>query len=365
MSLDKHGFEVIFIAPYGHPRTLEGNITIVGVPILSSRPRRMLNTWRILIKALQEKADIYHFHDPELIPCAIFLRLISRKPVIYDVHEHNPDALRLKEYINSRIRNFFAKLFDWFELNTAPFFNAIITADDAVAGRFQGSNNRIVILYNFPKKGFGETDGALTNSRAYPVQLIYVGSMCPERGQWLMLDVVRILVDQNNLDVGLWIIGSFDSEEKRREFIETVETDELLQGRVISPGFIPQSQLGAWLSSADIGLVPLQPVDKFYKNIPTKMFEYMAASLPIVGSDLPPISRFLLAANAGFVADPDDPQSHAEKILSLVENPEMAKEMGQNGRHAFQTRYNWTSEENKLVSLYRELLNLDQPTDNS
>jgi glycosyltransferase involved in cell wall biosynthesis len=87
------------------------------------------------------------------------------------------------------------------------------------------------------------------------------------------------------------------------------------------------------------------------------MFEYMAAGLPMVGSDLPPIRKFLQTANAGLLAVPSDPRSHAEKIHSLVESPELARQMGQNGRRAFQTKFNWTSEEQKLISLYRELLN--------
>lgn len=361
MSLARRGFEVVWVAPSEEPRTWSGQVRIVGFPAAHLRTRRWLNTWQPLVLALREQADLYHFHDPELIPCALLLRLITRKPVIYDVHEHYPDAIRLKEWIHRAIRPTVATLFDYLEPRTAPFFDAIITADDDVAGRFRKAPDRLVTLYNFPTPDFCQTPSIPQPRRAHAVQLIQVGCLCPERGLWLMLDVVRILVGEKKLDVGLWIIGPFDSEEKRREFTAAVAADELLRGRVICTGAVPQDHLGSWLAAADIGLVPLQPVPKFHKNIPTKMFEYMAAGLPMVGSDLPPIRRYLLAADAGLLAVPDDPRSHADKILSLVQDPELAGRLGDNGRVAFQTRYNWTTEEEKLVSLYHELLNLPVP----
>jgi glycosyltransferase involved in cell wall biosynthesis len=167
-------------------------------------------------------------------------------------------------------------------------------------------------------------------------------------------------VSEKKLDVGLWVVGRFDSEEKRQEFVEAIDSDEVLRNRVVCPGIIPQEELGTWLASADVGLVPLQPVAKFYKNIPTKMFEYMAVGLPVVGSDLPPIRRFIEESKAGLLAVPSDPYSHAEKIFSIIEHPEMAKQMSLNGRNAFLTKFNWTSEGRKMLSLYRELLNLPQ-----
>ncbi len=357
LSLRSQGFEVTWIAPCEQAETFSDSVKILGFHSARSRLGRWLSMWRPVVMALGERADIYHFHDPELIPVGLMLRLITRKPVIYDVYEHYPDAIRLKEWLPYWARNFMARLFDWMESWTAPFFTAIITADDAIASRFQ-KVRRVVILYNFPRADFTATQMSPKPKRVHPVQLIYVGSIYPERGQWLMLDMVRILVAEKHLDVGLWLLGRFDSEEKRQEFMEVVDSDKLLRGRVVCPGIVSQSQLGAWLESADVGLVPLQPVAKFHKNIPTKMFEYMAAGLPIVGSDLPPIRKFIMAANAGCLAVPADPRSHAEKILSLVQNPELARQMGRNGRSAFRARYNWTSEEEKLVSLYRELLNL-------
>lgn len=365
-SLENRRFGVTLLAPSDQKTILADNIKIVGFSVPRSRPRRFLATWLLLISAIKEKADIYHFHDPELIPIGILLHLVTKKPIIYDVHEHYPDSIRITNWLPFWARKSVATLFDWFERSTANFFAAIITADDEVTKRFQkarwqDSNNQVVTLYNFPRADFNETQIGPMPQRSHAVQLIHVGSISRERGQWLLLDVVRLLVDEKHLDVGLWMIGRFDSEKERQKFLEVVEYDRLLSGRVICPGFISQEHLGGWLSAADVGLVPLQPVPKFYKNIPTKMFEYMAAGLPIVGSDLPPISMFINAANAGYLAVPDDPRSHAEKIFLLIQNPDLSNQKGRNGRVAFSTRFNWESEEEKLLSLYRRLLNLQLP----
>jgi glycosyltransferase involved in cell wall biosynthesis len=362
-SLLKHKAKVTLIAPCEGKPKLINKVSIIGVSLSTSRIGRWLGGCRVLLIAMRLKADIYHFHDPELIPCGLLLQLLTRKPVIYDVHEHYPDAIKLKDWLPRSARNFLATLFDRVEIWAASLFDAIISADDEIASRFKQVHNRLVTLYNFPKADFGQMQGGIKPQRQHDVQLLYVGCNSWDRGQWLMLDVVRILVSEKKLDVGLWVIGKFDSEGKHREFIETVDSDELLRNRVVCPGIIPLEQLGPWLASADVGLVPLQPVDKFYKNIPTKMFEYMAVGLPIVGSDLPPIRRFIQESNAGLLAIPSDPHSHAEKILSIIECPEMAKQMGQKGREAFLSKFNWTSEEKKLLSLYRELLKLPQDRD--
>jgi glycosyltransferase involved in cell wall biosynthesis len=357
-SLANNGIDVTFIVPWKLINITIDKINIVGLTQNKLRIQRLLKSLKVLNSALCQTADIYHFHDPELIPLGILLQLITKKPVVYDIHEHYPDAIKLKDWIPGWIRKFAAIFFDSLEICFASFFAALITADDAIASRFHNCHDRLVILYNFPKADFGQMQKGIKPHRQHAVQLIYVGGINRDRGQWLMLDVVRILASEKNKDVGLWVIGNLASDEKRCEFVKAIESDEVLRNRVVCPGIIPQEDLGPWLASADVGLVPLQPVAKFYKNIPTKMFEYMAVGLPVVGSDLPPIRRFIEESKAGLLAVPADPHSHAEKIFSIIEHPEMAKQMGLHGRKAFLTKFNWASEEKKLLSLYRKLLNL-------
>jgi glycosyltransferase involved in cell wall biosynthesis len=355
-SLANNGFEVTLLV-----RSTDGDSTVGGVKIKCLRRRRsrflrMASQWRFLLLALREKAELYHFHDPELIPILILVRILARRPVVYDVHEDYPDSMRLKEWVPRLVRGILAKLADPMERLSARCLSAVITADDIVARRFKNVRGPVVVLYNFPKRDFHLAGGSSKRSRGHPVQLIYTGSMSRERGQWLMLDVVRALVSQEGVDAGLWLAGEFDSERKRLEFIRAIEADDCLRGRVSWLGVLAHEEVSNWLGSADIGLVPLQPVSKFYKNIPTKLFEYMAMGLPIVGSDLPPIRKFVEESKTGCLAVPDKPESHVGKVMFLIQNPDLRRQMGENGRRAFETTYNWLSEEKKLLRLYSHLL---------
>jgi glycosyltransferase involved in cell wall biosynthesis len=219
----------------------------------------------------------------------------------------------------------------------------------------------VVLLHNFPSRDtFDSLDVADTQqTREHQTQLVYVGAISGERGIWLMLDLVRTLVAEHQLDVGLWIAGRFGYLHEQREFEKRLEADALLGSRVTWLGAVPYDRVPCLLSGADIGLVPLQPVPKFEKNIPTKQFEYMAAGLPIVASDLAPIRRFVAASQAGRLAVPDNVSAHAAEIAYLVRHPGEAGQMGKNGRTAFKAKYNWDSEAEKLINLYHSLVSSD------
>jgi glycosyltransferase involved in cell wall biosynthesis len=121
-------------------------------------------------------------------------------------------------------------------------------------------------------------------------------------------------------------------------------------------GTVPHESLPALLRAADIGWVPFLDVPKLRKNIATKQFEYMACGLPVLGSDLPPIARFVTTARAGMLAPAGDPSAHAAAIAEIVQHPAKRHEMGIHGKKAFLTRYNWDTEEAKLIALYRALI---------
>jgi glycosyltransferase involved in cell wall biosynthesis len=357
-SLVEAGFDVRLIVQYDRPQAIMDGVRIIGLPTISRRWSRVQSGWRAFRLALDQHADAYHLHDPELIPWGILLRLLTAKPVIYDVHEHYPDAIRGKQWLPPVLRKFVARLFDHGERLASRFFSALIVADESIRGRFQPSQKPVVLLHNFPSRGaFNAVHGqSALQPREHETQLVYVGAISGERGIWLMLDLMRTLITEHQLDVGLWIAGRFGYPHEQREFERQLEADADLKSRVTWLGTVPYEQLPRLLSGADIGLVPLQPIPKFEKNIPTKQFEYMAAGLPIVASDLAPIRRFVPASRAGRLAVPDDARSHADEIAYLVGHPSEAGRLGENGRAAFEAEYNWDSEAKKLIDLYHCLV---------
>jgi glycosyltransferase involved in cell wall biosynthesis len=94
-----------------------------------------------------------------------------------------------------------------------------------------------------------------------------------------------------------------------------------------------------------------------HRAIPTKLFEFMAAGLPIVASDLPYQTEVVGGNNAGLLAKPEEPETFVRAILTLLDNRELAKELGENGRKAFQEKYTWESQEEALGDYYRSIMN--------
>ena len=89
---------------------------------------------------------------------------------------------------------------------------------------------------------------------------------------------------------------------------------------------------------------------------PNKLFEYMAAGLPVIASDFPAWRRIVDGAGCGFCVNPTDSEAVRDVCQYLLDHPEKGQEMGRNGYQAVQKRYNWNIEERKLLALYENIL---------
>ncbi len=113
-----------------------------------------------------------------------------------------------------------------------------------------------------------------------------------------------------------------------------------------------RDQVMADLGSARVGMVVLQPIPNYVNSLPVKMFEYMAAGIPVVASDFPLWKEIVSRANCGVTVDPREPTQIASAIECLVEDADLARRMGANGRHAVETTYHWQHEWDRLRTLY-------------
>jgi glycosyltransferase involved in cell wall biosynthesis len=355
-TLVQAGYEVTLIAPHDKKSENVDGVQIMGLPRYKRRFYRPLNWWRILRVALRQKADAYHFHDPELLPIGLWLQWWTGKPVVYDAHEHYPDAILIRGWMPLPAREPISKLFDLIELCLGAHFSAILVADDAVEARFKKISPRVVKLYNFPLQTMfqaGQSEEAESVERLNSV--VHVGLLSEERGVWIMLDAISALINIYNLDVTLTLIGRLSSLTLEKQMKDCVQAGGIAS-HIELVGQVPHVEVPRYTRRARVGWVPWQPVKKHCKNIPTKMFEYMACGLPIVASDLPPIRRFIAESACGILVNATNAHEHAEAILYMLDHPDEAQRMGENGRNAVKEKYNWESERRKLLRLYEELL---------
>jgi len=120
-------------------------------------------------------------------------------------------------------------------------------------------------------------------------------------------------------------------------------------------GFVHYGKHYSFIKIADIGIVNFLPLPNQENALPNKPFEYMAAGLPVIASDFPLWKKIIDDAGCGICVNPASPREIAEAILHLFNNPQLRKQMGENGRRAVEEKYNWERESKKLLTVYEKL----------
>lgn len=343
-SLVKAGYDVTLIAQHDKDETVDG-VKILGLKKKRSRIKRMMAApWSYFCKAIREDADIYHFHDPELIPMGIFLRFLGRK-VIYDVHEDIPRQILSKNYIPLLIKkplSWIVSVVEWFG---AKSFSLIITATPQIAEHFP--QYKTIIVQNFPIAN----ELINRNRNAYdtrPASFAYIGGISKSRGAEEMVLALELIQDFSNVSIQL--AGNLSSELEN----ELKAMDGWVWVKYF--GLISRQEVAHLLENARGGLVLFHPLPNHVDAQPNKLFEYMSAGIPVIASDFPLWRRIIEETNCGLLVNPSDPKAIADAMRWILAHPSEAEVMGQKGQKAVAEIYNWDTESKKLISAYNKLL---------
>lgn len=343
-ALANAGYEVVLVACHGHDNVVNG-IKIWGVTKHKGRLRRMTRTvWEVCEAAIATNADVYHFHNPELIPVGMFLKLLG-KPVIYDVHEDVPKDILCREDIAGCLKPPVAMSAAMAEFVGAKLFDKIVAATPSIAQRFP--RKKTVVVQNFPVLNELVSPVSVSwNERALAVA--YVGAIALERGLRQMVEAMGYL--SHRLRASLKLAGDFSPLQHRDKVTQLPGwecVDEL--------GFLGRSEVAQLLGRVRAGLVLFHPEPNHVRSQPNKLFEYMSASIPVIVSDFSLWRRVIETNNCGLLVDPLDPRAIAGAIEYLLTHPNEAEAMGQRGRDAVEKYFNWDTEQAKLLQLYESL----------
>jgi glycosyltransferase involved in cell wall biosynthesis len=345
-ALVEAGYRVTLIVPHCKSLVRDG-VRVKATPVRRGRLQRAtLGVWDVLISALKEQADVYHFHDPELIPAGILLRLLGRK-VVYDVHEDLPGTISYKDYLPRWIRKPLAYFVGAIEGVLSGVFSGIITATPFLAERFSRFNPKTSVVHNFPLL---EEFQPSNSNRAPASSFVYVGmSITPQRGGRELVKAIDLVSD--SAAAHLVLVGRFESAQ----FLDELRA---LPGwtKTSAQGYLDRDKLAAVLCEARAGLVTIHPEPNYLYSYPVKLFEYMACGIPLIASDFPCIRQLVDEARCGILVDPKDHREIAAAMNYLLEHPTEADAMGENGRSAILQKFNWTRERKNLLDVYDRLL---------
>jgi glycosyltransferase involved in cell wall biosynthesis len=346
-SLAQAGYKVYLVA-YGDSFK-ESGVQVVG---LGKKPtNRFQRIWggakQVVERGLALDCQIYHLHDPELLPFIPRLQKAGKK-VIFDSHEDVPQQLLEKEWLPAR--RLVSRLYTKVEKHYLRRTDAVIGVTPHLVERLQTINPNVVMVTNYPVLDafYNEKDPAALNSKG--AYLCFVGRISPD---WNHLLIVQAL--QKMEGVYYVLCGKPDS----RDYLESLlQADR--KGILDYRGVINHTEVPALYTSALAGVSWLMPTPNSGWKLGTlgnnKLFEQMAAGIPVIISDMTLWMDIIHRYDCGLVVPSGDVQELRDAVQGLLDDPERACEMGKNGRRAVEEEFNWTEQSKVLLKMYRDLI---------
>jgi glycosyltransferase involved in cell wall biosynthesis len=388
-SLARAGYDVVLIARHDKEEVVDG-VRVVPLPEPRNRLHRMTAIlWRVYRLAVKENADVYHFHDPELMIVGLLLKLRGKK-TIWDVHEHYPNSILDKYYIAKPLRRLIARSFDLFERAVVRFFDYVIYTTAFVGQRYQTMKVRSGPVENYPilelartsknmyenqaEGGMGfqpmqhRQDADATNAHGQDARatsctrserqsqgrIIYLGGMARIRG---LVEVVQAfaLVVAKYPDWELYLVGSSQPasfEQELRDLAKKLGVATQVQ----FVAWVPYEEKERLSCQASMGVITYLPGSNNMSCLPNKLFDYMLVGLPVIASRFGLYRDVVEPSRCGLLVDPTRPEEIARAMEYLIEHPQEAQQMGENGRRAVLDRYNWQRESQRLLQIYDAVL---------
>lgn len=364
-TLVRAGYRVTVVAEARSqlPRHEErGGYRIVRVPRGPARRvgLRLLQYRGRLMRALRETdPDIIHAHDANALEPAAAVARQLRIPYIYDSHElwtEVPNRGAPETYYR------LARLYyQTVEAVLARRAAAVITVSPPIARELKRRYRlrQVWLVPNYPELTVRSGPRSLRELAAAagePIPsgarlILYLGNIQPGRGVDQLLRALALV--PSGVAVFLGGIGTFQGGLEPPGEIVDLASELGIRGRLRFLEPVPPSDVIDYAASADLGVALMLPDSlSFRLSLPNKLFQYMAAGIPLVTSDMPHLREVIGSSGAGLLVDSRDHEAIARAMTRILEDPQTSAEMGRRGRNAVEERYNWEVAARELTAIY-------------
>ncbi|MDP4679562.1 MAG: glycosyltransferase family 4 protein [Cyclobacteriaceae bacterium] len=342
LTLGKSGFSVSVIVPHDTNEEKEGILIVAVEQYTSSFKKLFISPLDVFSKALkQAKNSVFHIHDAQLLFIGFLLKL-SGRTVIYDAHEDTLLQTQYQYWIPSLIRMPYARVYYFLEKLSGVFFDSVIVAEPVIEQYYP--KKKTTLIRNFPVVESFKTPSPTTYGNRRN-QLVYIGLISEPRGASIMVRAFKKASDKISIK---FVMGGKFSPESLQKSIGLDEKIEYI-------GWLSHEQMIQTLFNSRVGIIIPEPNPRYKTNYPVKLFEYMAAGLPVIASKFGEAAKFVEECDGGILVDPQNEQEVSEAIIKLFGSPDLAEQMGNRGRELIMTKYNWENESKKLTELYDRL----------
>jgi D-inositol-3-phosphate glycosyltransferase len=186
--------------------------------------------------------------------------------------------------------------------------------------------------------------------------LLFVGRLERLKGVEVAIRALGLLRDRQHDDVRLLILGedSHEGEESEKERLKAIASEVGVRDRVDFVGSVAHHELPYFYASADVCVMP-----SYSESFGLVALEAQACGCPVVASGVSGLRSVVRDEVSGYLIDEHDPAAYAERIGRLLENSELAQQMGRRGRLLAQ-RFSWTRTADRLEGLFEQVAGHDQ-----
>jgi len=330
-------------------KLINSHLKIWGLPIWKKKSDRVRNILQLVSYLWKENASIYILHDPELLIIVPFLKFFKKGKIIYDIHENYREMIEDKLWIPKPIRSFTAFVYSKVESVMLHWMDMIWYPVKNIGDHYHSISISKYLIRNVPP----------LSKFKFPLQkakknwILFLGHLIDDRG---ILEIIEAFsqISKKFPQYQLIFVGEFQSEPFKTKIFNFID-DLGLKRKIVFRGRIPYDEVPQVLAASQIGLLNYLPNLNNMMGLPNKLFEYMAAGIPVIASDFENYREVIETANCGLLVDPTKPEQIAKALFQLIENPQLRQELGKNGQNAFRNHFCWEKEEAKIFSAIDEL----------